>query len=248
MTAPLPPAPPARHYICPRTAGPVVIDGDITKPVWERASWTDDFVDIEGDLKPHPPLRTRVKMMWDDRCLYVAAEMQEPHVWGTLTERDSVIFHDNDFEVFLNPSCDTKNYYELELNALNTVWDLLLRKPYREGGKGENSFDIVGLETAVKVHGSINDPSDRDKGWDVEIAMPWAAFNVHTDKPGPPADGQVWKVNFSRVEWDTEVVDGKYRKIPDRPEHNWVWSPMGLIDMHLPDRWGTVEFRKGPRR
>lgn len=244
----LPPAPPARHYICPRASGPVVIDGDITKPVWEVAPWTDDFVDIQGDLKPRPPLRTRVKMMWDNRCLYVAAAMEEPHVWGTLTERDSVIFHDNDFEVFLNPSCDTKNYYELEVNALNTVWDLLLRKPYREGGKAENSFDIAGLATAVKVHGTLNDPSDKDRGWDVEIAMPWAAFNVHTEKPGPPADRQIWKVNFSRVEWDVEIVDGQYRKIPNRPEHNWVWSPMGLIDMHLPDRWGTVEFRKGPRR
>ncbi len=244
----LPPAPPVRHYICPRASGPVVIDGDITKPVWEVAPWTDDFVDIQGDLKPRPPLRTRVKMMWDDRCLYVAAAMEEPHVWGTLTERDSVIFHDNDFEVFLNPSCDTKNYYELEVNALNTVWDLLLRKPYREGGKGENSYDIIGLKTAVKVHGTLNDPSDKDRGWDVEIAMPWAAFNVHTEKPGPPADGQIWKVNFSRVEWDVEIVEGQYRKIPNRPEHNWVWSPMGLIDMHLPDRWGTVEFRKGPRR
>jgi hypothetical protein len=242
MTA-LPPAPPALQYICPHAPAAVEVNGDITKEVWASSPWTSDFVDIEGDLKPKPRFRTRVKMMWDDQYFYIAAEMEEPHIWATLTERDSVIFHDNDFEVFLNPSRDTKNYYELEINALNTVWDLLLRKPYREGGKGENSFDIVGLKTAVKIHGTLNDPSDTDRGWDVEIAMPWAAFNVHTTTPGPPKDGDTWKVNFSRVEWDVDIVDGKYKKVPDRPEHNWVWSPMGLIDMHLPDRWGTVVFR-----
>ncbi|HVU64065.1 MAG TPA: carbohydrate-binding family 9-like protein [Phycisphaerales bacterium] len=255
MVTELPPAPPARTYISRRVpAGArVEINGDITKPVWNDAAWTDDFVDIEGDLKPAPAFRTRVKMMWDDDNLYFAAQLEEPHVWATLTERDSVVFHDNDFEVFLNPSCDTKNYYELEVNALNTVWDLLLRKPYREGGKGDNSFNIVGLKTAVKVHGTINDPRDTDTGWDVEVAIPFKALNMHTHHPGPPKDGDAWKINFSRVEWDTNIVSPPvsgphsipaYVKVEGAKEHNWVWSPMGLIDMHLPDRWGSLVFRK----
>jgi hypothetical protein len=238
----LPPAPAPRQYRCIRADQPLTIDGDINKPAWRAAPWTEDFVDIEGDLRPRPLLRTRIKMMWDDENFYVAAEMEEPHVWATLTERDSVIFHDNDFEVFLNPSCDTRNYYELEINALNTVWDLLLRRPYREGGQADNTWTIKGLRTAVRIRGTLNDPRDRDEGWDVEIAMPWAAFDAHTQTPRPPRPGEMWKVNFSRVEWDTEVVEGRYRKVPKRPEHNWVWSPMGLIDMHLPDRWGEVRF------
>lgn len=239
----LPPAPPARHYACGRASAPVTVDGDIDKAVWQAAAWTEDFVDIEGDLKPKPQWRTRAKMLWDAENLYIAAQIEEPQVWATLTERDSVIFHDNDFEVFLNPSCDTKNYYELELNALNTVWDLLLRKPYREGGTGENSFHFAGLKTAVRVRGSLNNAADIDQGWDVEVAIPWAALTAHTSNPSAPKTGDVWKVNFSRVEWDTTVVEGKSVKVPNRPEHNWVWSPMGLIDMHLPGRWGTVEFK-----
>src|SRR5262245_61859807 len=111
----LPPAPPPLRYLCRRAGAPLAIDGDLAKPAWQAAPWTDDFVDIEGDLKPCPPLRTRARMLWDDACFYVAAEMEEPHVWATLTQRDSVIFHDNDFEVFLNPTRDTKNYYELEI-------------------------------------------------------------------------------------------------------------------------------------
>src|SRR5262249_9152784 len=95
---------------------------------------------------------------------------------------------------------------------------------------------------AVRIHGTLNNSRDTDRGWDVEIAMPWAAFDAHTLAPGPPRVGEVWRVNFSRVEWDLEAVDGGYRKLPGRAEHNWVWSPMGLIDLPLPLRWAEVEF------
>jgi hypothetical protein len=238
----LPPAQPALHVRCPHITAPISIDGDVDKPAWTAIAWSSPFVDIEGWLKPAPPLNTRVKMQWDDHYLYIAARLEEPHVWATLTQRDSVIYHDNDFEVFLNPSCDARNYYELEINALNTVWDLLLRKPYREGGSGDNSFDFIGMKSAVVIHGTLNNPTDRDRGWDVEIALPWTSFTAHTAQPRAPRPGESWKINFSRVEWDIELNNGNYQKVPNHPEHNWVWSPMGMIDMHLPQRWGNVDF------
>jgi len=238
----LPPPQPARHYLCRRARGPVVIDGDLTKPVWQDAPWTELFVDIEGDLRSQPRLATRAKLLWDDHALYVGAWLEEPDLWATLTERDSVIFHDNDFEVFLDPSCEGRNYYELEINALGTVWDLVLREPYRLGGTGDNSWDVKGLASAVKLFGSLNEPRDRDAGWSVELAFPFAAFDVHTSAPRAPRVGERWGLDFSRVQWDLEVADGRYRKIAGRKEHNWVWSPMGMIDMHLPLRWGTLEF------
>jgi hypothetical protein len=55
----------------------------------------------------------------------------------------------------------------------------------------------------------------------------------------------VWRVNFSRVQWQLEVVDGAYAKVPDTPENNWVWSPQGLIAMHYPEMWGEVLFADG---
>ena len=73
-------------------------------------------------------------MLWDDDFFYIAAALEEPHVWATLTEHDSVIFQDPDFEVFLDPDGDNHSYYEIEINALGTVWDLRLVKPYRDGG------------------------------------------------------------------------------------------------------------------
>ena len=94
-----------------------MIDGDLKDAAWDAAPWTDAFVDIEGDKHPKPRFRTRMKMLWDDEALYIAAELEEPHIWATLKEHDSVIFHDNDFEVFLDPDGDNHLYGELELNA-----------------------------------------------------------------------------------------------------------------------------------
>jgi hypothetical protein len=229
------------RYRCLRAASPVRVDGRLDDAAWRNAPWTVVFVDIEGDAKPQPRFRTRAKMLWDDRYFYVAAELEEPHVWATLTEHDSVIFRDNDFEVFLNPSGDGRNYFEFEINALNTSWDLFLPKPYREKGKADNSWEIPGLKTAVAIDGTLNDPADRDRGWTVEIAFPWTAFATRAPVRRPEP-GDEWRVNFSRVEWRTEIRDGRYVKIPGEKEDNWVWSPQGEVDMHIPSRWGYVRF------
>jgi hypothetical protein len=231
-----------KGYVCHRAGGPITIDGKLDEAAWQTVSWTDDFVDIEGDRKPKPRFRTRVKMLWDDENLYIAAELEEPHVWGTLTQHDAVIFHDNDFEVFLNPSGDSHLYAELELNALNTTWDLLLSMPYKDGGHALDAWEIAGLKTAVHVNGTINDPRDRDRGWTLEIAWPWKGLKELARRNVPPKDGEQWRINFSRVEWEHEIADGKYRKIKGRPEDNWVWSPQGVIDMHRPERWGVLQF------
>jgi hypothetical protein len=61
----------------------------------------------------------------------------------------------------------------------------------------------------------------------------------------PPKDEEQWRVNFSRVEWQFEIKDGKYVKLPKTKEDNWVWSPQGIIDMHRPERWGYVQFSTG---
>jgi len=210
-----------RSYVCYRSAESLTLDGRLDESTWRMASWTTSFVDIEGHLKPEPKLRTRVKMLWDELYFYIGAEMEEPHVWATLKKRDSVIFYDNDFEIFIDPDGDTHNYYELEVNALGTEWDLLLLKPYRDQGRvAVDSWDIEGLITAIHIDGTLNDPGDIDRGWSIEIAIPWQVLEECADT-FHPEDGDQWRVNFSRVQWETEVVDGLYQKL-DVPEHNWV--------------------------
>lgn len=237
-----------RTYVCYRAPAPVVIDGNLDEDVWIKAPFTDNFVDIEGSLRPKPRFRTMVKMLWDDDYLYFGAYLEEPQIWATLTERDSIIYQDNDFEVFIDPDGDTHDYYELEMNALNTVWDLFLVKPYRDGGPAIHAWDISGLKTAVKTSGTINDPSDMDKAWMVEIAMPWEILKEAVVPKSAPKPGDQWRVNFSRVEYRMTEKDGAYVKAVDAasgrtlPEDNWVWSPMGLVNIHYPEMWGTVQF------
>jgi hypothetical protein len=228
------------HYVCQETKDKVVIDGKLDEAGWQQATWTNDFKDIEGDAKPTPPLRTRVKMMWDQQYLYIAATLQEPHIWGTLVDHDAIIFRDNDFEVFIDPDGDTHQYYEIEINALNTVMDLFMGKPYRNAGEALINWDTKGIITAIHIDGTINNPSDTDKEWTVEMAVPFSAVSFF-NKNQRPVENSLWRINFSRVEWDTDIKNGKYVK-QQQPEHNWVWSPQGIVNMHAPERWGYLLF------
>lgn len=237
-----------KHYICKRAKEKASIDGNLDKSFWKDAPWSDDFVDIEGDKKPIPLKRTRMKMLWDDEYLYFGAELEEDQIWATLTERDCVIFHDNDFEIFIDPDGDSHNYFEFEMNAFNTIWDLLLTKPYRDKGKAINGWDIRGIKTAVHIKGEMNNPGAKNTSWSVEVAMPFSILKECAAENRLPRIGEYWRINFSRVEWRTEVVNDKYQKCiqPETgkpyPEDNWVWSPTGVINMHYPELWGFVVF------
>ena len=232
-----------RGYVAYRAKTPITIDGKADEPAWADAPWTEDFQDIEGPSKPAPRFRTRAKMLWDDQYLYVYAELREPHVWGTITKKNEVIFNNNDFEVFINPDSSNHNYYEYEMNALNTIWELTLDRPYRDDGPVHLGTNLEGLKSAVHVNGTLNDPSDSDQGWSVEIAFPFKDLAKYAKVAQcPPVDGEQWRIDFSRVEWVIDIIDGKYVKVPNRPEDNWVWSPQGVVDMHRPERWGYVQF------
>jgi hypothetical protein len=242
-----PPIPHPRGYVCVRAPAPPAIDGRLDDDAWGAAPWTDDFVDIEGNARPRPALRTRVKMLWDDDYFYIGAELAEPHLSATLTEHDSVIFHDNDFELFMDPNGDNHEYYEFEINALNTGWDLLLPIPYKDGGHAVDGWEIRGLRTAVHLDGTVNDASDVDRGWSVELALPWKALGELARRPAPPVVGDQWRVNFSRVEWPMDRDGRAYRKVAGASEHNWVWSPQYVINMHRPETWGYVQFERTQR-
>lgn len=233
------------HYVCQKLDVPFSINGRLDHPAWMNAPWTEDFVDILGPEAKKPRFRTRAKMLWDSQYLYVGAELEEPHVWGTLTEHDSVIFQDNDFEIFLDPDGDNHLYAEFEMNALNTTWDLLLVKPYRDGGPPVDGFELAGLRSAVHVRGTLNDPRDTDEGWTLEVAIPFAALKQIAGTTCPPKPGDVWRINFSRVQWITDIIEGRYVKRPGLPEDNWVWSPQGVVDMHQPEHWGLLQFSDG---
>ena len=120
-----------KTYVCQRAIEKIEIDGLDNEESWQAINWSDDFIDIEGATKPLPELKTKMKMLWDGDYFYFFAKMEEPHIWAKLTDRDAVIYQDDDFEIFIDPDGDAHNYYEFEINAFNTIWDLFMMWPYR---------------------------------------------------------------------------------------------------------------------
>lgn len=247
-------------YECRRAGQPPRLDGQVhPDPTgWDLAPWMEEFGDILGPADAAPKYSTKSKMLYDDEFLYVAAFLEEEHVWGTLVEDQAVIFQDNDFEIFIDIGGRGENYYEFEINALGTTWQLTIDKPYSKGGCARN-VQLENLVSAVKVFGTINDPdSSPDQGWSVTVAIPLAGLSQFGDAKIEPGN-TVWRANFSRVQWEHRVVDADsgrkvYERIPPHgthllqgsnevhPEQNWTWTPQTEINIHAPETWGFIRF------
>ena len=236
---------PPKTYIAYKAINEIEIDGNFNEISWKNISWTDNFIDIKGIKKP--TYNTKVKMLWDKNYFYILAKIEEPHVWADIKKHDAIIFHNNDFELFVDPDGDGHSYYEIEINALNTVWDLFISKPYRELNQPIlNDWHATGMKSAIKVDGTINNPNDIDKGWVVEMAIPWDVYKTSYFHENVP-ENKFWRINFSRVHWDFQLDSNTYERKKNKkeevlPEYNWVWSPQGEVNMHQPEKWGYVYF------
>lgn len=241
---------PPRSYDVPYSTTAPVLDGQLDENAWARAPWSSDFGDIQGSSMPAPRFRTRMKMLWDAKYLYVGAEMEEPQLWATYDQHDQIVFHEHDFEIFIDPIGDAREYYEIEVNVLGTIFDLFLYTTYRDGGPADHGWDCAGLKSAIHVDGTVNDPRDTDSRWVLEWAIPFAALTPPGSVDGPeasrggrpPKAGETWRINFSRVQWQLLLEDGSYVKRPQTPEDNWTWTPQWEINMHVPQHWGYVRF------
>jgi hypothetical protein len=260
------------HYTSRKINGPVEINGDLEKPVWKNAVKSPRFVDM---VNGEPALYdTRTAVLWDDQNLYIAYWAEEPYVVATQKERDSIIFLENDLEVFIDGGdC----YYELEMSALNTVYEVFFiwKDAYKKGGKfdvpefdvfkekamtfggdydrsGKDfwwgrhprklrwafiDYDMPGLKTGVHVNGKINDPTHADKGWTLEIAIPWNSMKwLANGRSLPPKEGDTWRIFFGRFQKMTP--SGKEVE----PHPAWAFNQHGLYDTHIPECWTFVHF------
>jgi len=248
-------------YLCHRVQDAILINGKLDEASWNQAPWTHDFVDLgpkniaaHQTSAPAPRLKTRVKMLWDDDYFYIAADLEEPHVWGTLLWHDQIICLENNFEIFIDANGDNHNYIEIEINALNTVWDLVMDKPYRDKCKPDQAWNIRGLKKAVYVNGTLNNPGDVDNGWSMEMAIPWASIARYADSPCPPNDNDQWRVNFARTEFEHEIITSQhttkdvsnnaYQKKDGGQVGIWSWSSHGVCNLHTPEMFGVVQFTK----
>jgi hypothetical protein len=256
-------------YDCLRTHERIVVDGDLSKAVWRRAPRSPRFLDmVTGDPGYFD---TRAATLWDDENFYAAFWVEEPFIEASLTERDSLIFNENDIELFIDGGdC----YYEFEINALGTVYevffiwqdafgrfdprefDVLKRKAVTFGGDYDRTpktfwrgahprglrwafldWDFPGMRSAVKVDGKINDRSVIGRGWTVELAFPWTGMKwLAGARSLPPREGDLWNLFFGRFEKFT------FNGVELNPHPAWVWSPHGVYDTHMPERWQPVRF------
>jgi hypothetical protein len=92
------------------------------------------------------------------------------------------------------------------------------------------------------VDGTINDDTDRDRGWTVELAFPWQSMKplaVADNRALPPKDGDVWRIDFSRFNQYKEAP-------PSRDPGGWAWSPHGAWDSHVPECFPYIHFSTEP--
>jgi hypothetical protein len=261
-------------YTARRIASPVTIDGNIYKDVWQAAHWSKRFADI---VTGAPGMyNTQTALLWNNTHLYIAFKAEEPFVTAALTERDSIIFIENDLELFIDGGdC----YYELEVNAANTVYEVFFiwkdawqqqgkfdlpqfdvhqAQAYTFGGDYDRSgahfwkgthprgirwaytnFDMPGLQTAVQVEGTLNNNSDIDKGWNLEIAIPWSSLALLANgRSLPPTDGDIWSMFLGRF----QQLEAGGKEITPHPA--MVLTPHGIYDTHLPDKWSRIAFEE----
>ena len=258
-------------YTARRATSPIVVDGRLDEADWQAAARSPRFADLIGGA---PGIHdTRAAVLWDDANLYVGYWIEEPFVEATLTERDAPIYKDNDVELFI-AGRDAYYEFEINaFNTIYEVffiWEQAFEpagyatrpefdrtkdgvRPFNGVGfkahpRGRRigywNWDMPGLTTAVHVDGTLNDNRDRDRGWSVELRIPWRSLEPLAMPDGralPPRDGDVWAMDFSRFNQYKEAA-------PANDPGGWAWSPHGVWDSHVPELFTQVRFSTRPVR
>ena len=253
------------RYICYRAGSPIEIDGRLDKPCWRRAPASPAFVDIVTGAPAW--FDTRVRLLWDDQNLYFGFTAEETDVWGTLTERDSKIYEENDLEIFV---AGPDAYYEFEISACNVIYEVfwIWKDVHQPGGqwwgrpefdtekqrilvldgvgghvhpRGERwgflDWDCPGLRHAVHVDGTLNKRNDVDRGWSAEIAIPWSSLAIIDPKRPVPPRDG----DVWRIDCSRFEKIGPKGEMLD-PSVGWTWNRHGHYDSHIPEVFPFVTF------
>jgi len=220
-------APATHHYLVKRATGPINIDGKLEEADWAackpiRLVGYNEGVSVKQ--------QTTARILWDDGYLYISWHCEDSQIWSTLTVRDDTLYQQEVVEVFINPDGDREAYLELEVNSLGTLWDgfVLKRDSGLIGILAWNSFE---LRRGVNLEGTVNDPSDKDKSWSVELAVP--LDELVTAPNVPSKSGDKWRLNLYRID-----LPQRNKELADYS----AWSPVSGESYHDPDRFGEIEF------
>jgi len=226
-------------YTVVSTDLPIVIDGIENEEIWGRISYSAPFVNIltgnEAEYK------TQFKSIIDKENIYFFIKLYEPNIVGYMTTFDTTLYKENCFEIFIDPDDDGQNYLEFEINAKGTIFDLVMDKPYKKGGKANASYNIIGLKSSINVEGTINNPNDIDKHWTIEMSIPLETIAKLSNK-GYKKKNNYWRVHMARVQFPVNLFEGQYIfKAKEIPEV-WVINKQSKFDNHMPEEWSYFVF------
>jgi hypothetical protein len=210
------------RYVVSKTLGPITIDGVLDEPSWKAAPSTGPFGLNDGSGLPQN--RVEAKILWDDEHLYFAFDCGDSDLFATMRQRDQHLWEEEVVEMFIDPDGDGKNYLELQVNPLSTFLDIFILTPVVP--IPYESYTVA-AKWAVKVNGSVNNSSDKDKGWSTEIRLPLK--EAVTAPHLPPKQGDKWRLGLYRIE--------------QRPVRQLIaWSPTLKPSFHTPSRFGEITF------
>ena len=170
---------------------------------------------------------TRAKILWDREHLYIAADLDDADLYGDVTENDGQIWDNDVFEVFLKPSPEKPAYYEFQVSAKNTQFDCFMP---RRGHVGRfKKMHDFGMESAVSLRGTLDNWADTDKGWSVEMRIPWTSF-MHTG--GRPEPGAEWRFALCRYDHDISR---------EQPELS-TSAPLSKLSFHHHEDYAPLRF------
>jgi hypothetical protein len=231
-----------KELVAPRLASgaTITIDGKLDEPAWATAAATGPFVNVgNGREEPSSALGGSAKVLWDDAFLYVGVEAKDRTVRGgwPADAKDPHLWEKDTIEIMLDPDGDgdAKDYYEIQVNPQNLVFDTQYDGYNHPNGGGRGPFGheewSAKLVSAVVVQGSIDDDADKDQGYTVEVKIPWSSFTKAAH--APPRPGDAWRVNFYAMQ----------------DNGGMAWSPiLGQGNFHRASRFGRITWGAGDKQ
>lgn len=221
---------PVPAYRCPLIDREIEITGKLDDPLWDTAP----SAKLVGTDTGEPGrFETEARLLCSKTTLYIGFRCADDHVWATKTKHDADVWTEECLEVFISPAGTLHQYYELNVNPLNAVFDACLLNPRlvpgnRERYRGLWDYTAEGMKTKTHVDGKLDQPGEA-KGWTAEYAVP---LNQLVGAPNvPPRPGDRWRLNLYRID-----KPGKGKT------EFYAWSPTRIIDYHTPLRFGVLEF------
>jgi hypothetical protein len=211
----------AQNLPCLFTAEPASVDGILNEPVWRLAPPLSFAVPVTHAL-PSTPAWAR--MAWSSGELFVAFSASDEDLSATRTERDSDCFRDDCFEVFVMPHDIRSGYHSFETNLLGVTHDGM-------GGGSESFWNCPGLRIATRTLGTVNSPEDRDTGWTMEVAIPFAQLDALGGVL--PRAGDTWRFNLARRDVDPRWPGGYELSCT---------APVSIVSFHDWPEWPAMVF------